>query len=376
MKNYDVVIVGGGAGGLFCATALNQNLKVAIIEKEDRVGKKILATGNGRCNLTNLNVRNEFYNCNVEKYFEKFNNFDTLKYFEKLGLLTFADDAGRVYPISNTANSVLDVLRFNIQANKNIEIFLQTIISDIKKDKDYYKITLSNNQTISTKNIIIATGGNSNNFFNEKFIPYKKSLCSLKTTHQNKGLNGVRVDNVCATLNIGKQTIKEYGEILFKENAVSGIMIFNLSSYMARINNYEQTIVLDFLPNINEDDLVKILDERQNKILNNENILTGILHNALARNILEKCDFDTKNSKKIAKNIKNYEIFTKSPLDNNQVHSGGIDLDDLTNHLKSKKNNNIFYIGEVLNVDGLCGGYNLQWAWTSAKIVADYINNM
>ena len=375
MNKYDIIIVGAGASGLYCANLLSKKYKIALIEKDNKIGKKILATGNGRCNLSNLNINSHFYNNNIDKYMKIHSVNETLKVFEKLGLKTYSDNEGRIYPLSNSANSVLDILRLNI--GNYVDIYLESTISNIYKEEQFI-ITLHSNEKLSTKYLIYACGGNSlqeTQELHSSIKPFQKSLVSLQTD-TNKYLNGVRVDNVCAKLNIDNKTYCEYGEILFKENAISGILIFNLSAYMARIGNYKQKIVIDFLPNFSEIELKKILEQRQknNNKLTDSNLLTGIFHPALCRNLLEKANFDTKNCKKMAKIIKNYDIFTKNVLNNNQVYSGGIKLESLTNNLESTQTTDLFFMGECVDVDGLCGGYNLQWAWTSGYIVAKYLN--
>ena len=372
---YDIIIIGGGASGLFCATNLNKNYKIAILEKDNRIGKKILATGNGRCNLTNETLSSIQYNQNIDSFLKIFNNFDVIKYFNDIGLMTYSDEEGRVYPISNTSNSVLDILRLNL--GQNVKLFTNIEINNINK-KQLFEIKLCNGPTLFSNKIIYACGGNSLNeikSLHNDINPFNKSLVSLQTNN-NKHLNNIRVHNVKASLKIKNNTYTETGEILFKDNAISGIMIFNLSSYMARMNNYSHYIYLDLLPNISFDNLIKELEKRKNnKLFVGENFLIGIFHSALSKNIMEKVNFDAKNTEKIAFLIKNYEIITKSPLDNNQVYSGGIKLQSLSNNLESKQTSQLFFIGECVDVDGLCGGYNLQWAWTSAFVVSKFLND-
>ena len=374
-KIYDVVIVGGGASGLLCASALSKKFKIAILEKDTKIGKKILATGNGRCNLTNTNMSSKYYNQNIDTYLNKFNSLNTIKYFNKLGLLTYADNEGRVYPTSNSATSVLDILRFSL--SDNVSIFCEKNIQNITKN-DIFELKTDKNEVFYAKKIVYTCGGNSLHEIenlHKDLIPFKKSLVSLRTDY-NKFLNNIRVSDIKATLKLNNQEVVERGEILFKDNAISGIMIFNLSSYMARINNYEQNIVLDFLPDITEDKLYTILTDRQGiQYLTKENCLTGIFHSALCKNIIDKINNDTQNINKLVRFIKHYNIKTYAPLDNNQVFSGGVSLHSLKNSLESIYNEGLYFAGECIDVDGICGGYNLQWAWTSAYIVANDINN-
>lgn len=373
MKKFDVVIVGGGASGLVCANLLCKICNVAVVEKADRVGKKILATGNGRCNLTNLNVNSSFYNRDLSAFFERFSTKENLQFFDDCGLLTYADDCGRVYPFSNTATSVLDVLRANPEKYATIMLG-QNVVSVTKNGDDF--IIETGDQTIVATYCVVATGGNTARELvakmHKSFVSCKYSLVSLKTQN-NKGLNGVRADNVSAKI-VGTN-VCEKGEILFKDNAISGILVFNLSAYLARKNNYDACISVDFMPKVEVENLAQMLIERQSKF---ENILTGIFHSALGKNLLEKagCSGGCKtkdDAVNLARTIKDYRIKTFAPMENNQVYSGGVDMDSVNENLMSKETKNLFFAGECLDVDGLCGGYNLQWASTSAMIVASAI---
>ena len=199
MKNYDVVIIGGGASGLYTAININKTKKVLIIDKADKLGKKILATGNGRCNLTNANINACFYNSReVCKYIAKYDNKAILSHFDNIGLKTYCDKEGRYYPLSNSANSVLDLLLKQVEINKNIEVLTNANIIDIKKSKDLFTITV-NDKVIESKNLVISTGGNSGKQYLEKlgvkyseFIP---SLVSLKT-EKNKSKYFIHISHL------------------------------------------------------------------------------------------------------------------------------------------------------------------------------------
>lgn len=381
----DVVILGGGASALMCAVANAGKSKITIIEKNDKFGKKILATGNGRCNLTNINLCVDKYNDGeVQKFFDRFGVQDTLKMFGNLGLETYYDDEGRVYPISNSSNSVLDVLRLKI-SSMNINIVCNFDLVKIKKLVNGFELLDSNNQKIIAKKLVVATGGNTDSQIlhdlNVDFKPYKRSLGALKSD-KNKGLNGVKVQGVKVCLEVNNKQKIDFGEILFKEDAVSGIVVFNLSTLMARENSKSGKLAIDFLPNITVDMLSKRLI-KQREILKDckvEDFLTGIFHKALNINLLTKCGIDLNKpvSKLVDKEInclsyliKNYNLNVYEVCDNNQVYSGGVVLSDLNANLQHKLDNNLYFIGEAVDVDGECGGYNLQWAWTSGYIVGD-----
>lgn len=379
MKKTDVCIIGAGASSLMCACNISDK-KIIIIDKSDRLGKKILVTGNGRCNLTNINIDSKKYNTDlVKSYFKRFSSSDTINFFNNLGLKTYNDEEGRVYPISNTANSVLDVLRLKIE-EKNIEYINNTIIIDVIKKNNLFYLTLSNNESIICEKLVIATGGNSNLDFLKNFkIPtftFIASLGGLKTT-KNKGLNNVKVPSTKVSLSDG--SFEQVGEVLFKEEGISGIVIFNLSANLARKKDFNAQFSLDFLPNTDYNLLVKDLYTRKNLFSYRlcKDFLTGLFHKALNINILEKSRIDLNlpisslthsNIISIANNIKNYQITSLDILDNNQVFSGGIPLKALDENFMFKSIPNLYAIGEVLNVDAECGGFNLQWAWSSGYL--------
>ncbi len=378
MENYEVIIIGAGASGIMCA--LNVKSKTLLVEASDRIGKKILATGNGKCNLTNNQLSVASYNTPlVEKYFSQFNQNQTLKYFENLGIFTYADQSGRRYPFSNSANTVLDLLLKKLNAKDNVKVVVNSMPMTIKRFNDGFLVT-TKTQTYFGHKLVLATGGNSGTqYLNQLKIayqPFRPSLVGLRTT-KNKGLAGVRVSNVKVTMN----QFSEVGEILFKEDGISGIVIFNLSAYLARNQISTGKISLDLLTEIEREQLFTML---QTSIQNNPqyllvDILEGFLHKSLAKNILEKLSLDKtlaedctlNNMINLVENIKNYVVTFTGYADNQQVHTGGVDLKDLDDNLQHKQVKNLYCCGELVNVDGVCGGYNLQWAWSSGKIVGD-----
>lgn len=378
MENYEVIIIGAGASGIMCA--LNAKAKTLLVEASDRIGKKILATGNGKCNLTNNQLSVASYNTPlVEKYFSQFNQNQTLKYFENLGIFTYADQSGRRYPLSNSANTVLDLLLKKLNAKSNVKVVVNSMPMIITRFNDGFTVT-TKTQTYFGHKLVLATGGNSGTqYLNQLKIayqPFRPSLVGLRTT-KNKGLAGVRVSNVKVTMN----QFSEVGEILFKEDGISGIVIFNLSAYLARNQISTGKISLDLLTEIDREQLFTML---QTSIQNNSqyllvDILEGFLHKSLAKNILEKLSLDKtlaedctlNNMINLVENIKNYVVTFTGYADNQQVHTGGVVLKDLDDNLQHKQVRNLYCCGELVNVDGVCGGYNLQWAWSSGKIVGD-----
>ncbi len=377
-----IAILGGGASALMCACFIKDNVSVDIIEENDKVGKKILATGNGRCNLSNVNMNKYSYSCDINKYLNRFSVVQTIDFFKSIGLITYVDEEGRIYPFSNSAVSVLEVLKNYLSNKSNIHFLTGKKVLDLEKVGEEFKVILQD-EILSYNKVVVALGNKADltmfNKFNISTKPFTPSLCALKTT-KNKNLAGVRVDNVrvvCKDVNFDEQ-----GEILFREDGISGIVIFNLSAYLARNNNYNTDILLDFVPNLTEQDLFQMLKNRVNLLKNYkiDNFLTGIFIKQLNYDLMQRLKFDL--DKKVslltdnqilslAKLIKNYHINTLGYLNNNQVCSGGVELKSLDNNLQAKNIDGLFFIGEVVNVDGVCGGYNLQWSWTSGKIVGE-----
>ena len=380
MKRYKVIIIGAGASGCMCALKSKEK-RIAIIDTVKTLAKKIMVTGNGRCNLTNIKVTSSNYNQNIDKFLQKFNENDTIKFFESFGLETYADDEGRVYPISNSAKSVVDVI--NLALQKKIDFISEQTVLDVKKSQNEFLVRTNCAEFVCEK-LVVASGGGS--LFDlierlggmqRKTIP---SLVSLKSKNVTD-LNGVKVSNVGVTEITEKGTTKsEIGEVLFKENGLSGIVIFNLSALFAREAKFKGQIKIDLLPNTSEHELIEKLTRRKALSVKMDKFFVGMFQNAISNQIFMQSKFNTnKNSanitdndiKLLAKTIKELCFSVDGCYENNQVFSGGVKLSELDENLMCKKIPNLYFTGEVCDVDGVCGGYNLQWAWTSGAIVGD-----
>ncbi|MDD4815710.1 MAG: aminoacetone oxidase family FAD-binding enzyme [Clostridia bacterium] len=387
-KVFDVCIIGGGASGLVCAIkCAGHGKNVCIVEKSAKLGKKLLVTGNGRCNLSNEKIIGSFYNNQiVDKVFSIFSQVDTIKFFKSIGIETFADEEGRIYPISKTASSVVDALILKIES-LNIKVFCGEEVLNVHKEKNLFEIKTQNN-LISSKNIVVACGAKSaQQIFaksGHKFLQQKNVLVGLECEKPfDKNLAGTKI-NCEVSCNIGKENFKEFGQVLFKEKGISGIVIFNLSAFVAKYGNFPVDISLNLLPKLGKEKLNNILLERKVNCsyLKIENILLGLLPYKLNKNLMKKIkinDFNIKINKinekiinNLINNIFDYKLTAINTLGEPQVLSGGFDLSEFDN-LQSKKIKGLFACGEASGVFGFCGGYNLQYAWSSGVFVSNQI---
>ncbi len=375
---FDVIILGAGASGMMCASTI-KGKKVAVVDQAKNAAKKIMVTGNGRCNLGNNSISSKFYNRNIDSFLKQFSEIETAKFFSDLGLVTYVDDEGRIYPISNSAKSVMDILEYGA---RKASFFLGERIKNIKKEGTSFVVNLET-KIITSPKIVVATGGGSGEILKMLKVPYKEfvpSLVSLKSK-QTRDLNGTRVSNVLvkATNAFGK-TRSEKGEVLFRENGLSGIVIFNLSTLYARSGRFEGKVEIDLLPDLSEQTLKDILRKRKSLEARLDKFFVGMFANSVANEIFKQSKLNTnapcatlkENEILIlAKTIKNMQFNVCGALDNNQVFSGGVPLEDLDENLMHKNLQGAYFVGEICDVDGVCGGYNLQWAWTSGHIVGE-----
>ena len=377
---FDVIILGAGASGMMCASTIKRK-KVAVVDQAKNAAKKIMVTGNGRCNLGNNSISSKFYNRNIDSFLKQFSEIETAKFFSDLGLVTYVDDEGRIYPISNSAKSVMDILEYGA---RKASFFLGERIKNIKREGTSFVVNLET-KIITSPKIVVATGGGSDEILKMLKVPYKEfvpSLVSLKSK-QTRDLNGTRVSNVLVkATNAFGTTRSEKGEVLFRENGLSGIVIFNLSTLYARSGRFEGKVEIDLLPDLSEQTLKDILRKRKSLEARLDKFFVGMFANSVANEIFKQSKLNTnapcatlkENEILILANtIKNMQFNVCGALDNNQVFSGGVPLEDLDENLMHKNLQGVYFVGEICDVDGVCGGYNLQWAWTSGHIVGEEI---
>lgn len=395
---YDVIIIGAGASGCFLALTLkykNPNLKVALIEKNDKLGKKLLITGNGRCNLGNTNINIDNYNSSssLEKFANSLQKNEYLNCLKKFGIIIKKEDTStRLYPYSNQAITVCKSFERALE-NENVKLIYNY---DVKK-ATYENSSFVINNDLKCKKLVVATGGktyikteskdNGYNIlksFGHTITKLYPTLTFLKTDHKYiKDLQGVRA-NVVVSLSVDESVLKtEEGQVQFTKDALSGICIFNLSRDVNKYlkDNKKVEIVVDLVPDYNRayiecylkefndynvvDAISCILNKKIAQVVSNKLKLSDKKISGLSNSELENISYALKNM--------HFNIIETGDFKAAQVTNGGAKLDEFTSGLESLKKPLLYAIGEVLDVDGKCGGYNLSWAFNSALIAAEDI---
>lgn len=406
MKNSNVyvAIIGGGAAGLMCACVAKKrhpDKRIVIIERDNRVGKKILVSGNSRCNLTNLNSSLDNYNGSFKTgvifLLKNYSPAKIIEYFESIGLMCKPDSDNRVYPLSRQASAVLSVLRNELK-RLGVEEICDTEVTSVSKEKDGYKLTC-NEKNIYAQKVVIATGGKNNyaqkivtntysaaQSLGHKITSLSPSLSVIKVDCPIiKSLKGIRAQGKVTAVVNGKNVKCESGEIQFGADCLSGICVFNLSGI---INcEKEARIIVQLLPDYSYTEIKDMLHIRK-ALTGNDNvqeIFTGLFHKNIGIALLKESKIDTAicadkltntQLSTLASTINEWKFKTKQNTDFSaaQVTRGGICGNEIDPHtLESKKAKNVYLCGETIDVDGDCGGYNLQFAFSSGMCVGEQL---
>jgi len=380
----DICIIGAGPSGMTAAITAarsNPNKRIGIFEKNETAGRKLLATGNGRCNLTNQNCPNVM---------------DSLVFFDSIGLLTRIEEEGRVYPYSERASDVLKALLLEIM-RLSVNLYTNKTVTAVHKQDEKFLVKCSDGEAIKTASILIATGGKAGPAFGCSGDGYRfaknfghtvtktvPALTALECEGDFKNLKGVRAKCIVKLYREATLIAAESGEVQFTEDGLSGICIFNLSrqiklpvgANVARaIAAYE--ILIDFVPELSEVDLTKELTRRvaENNFCR-ENLLLSIVNEKVSTDILKRtanhlkmaADFSAGSHEIewISKTAKGWNVKVKGMKGwkNAQCTAGGVDLAEVDPQtMESKLVKGLYFTGEILDYDGPCGGYNLQNAW-------------
>lgn len=395
-SKINIAIIGAGASSLLTSIFLSKhNFNVTIYERNNKIGKKLLATGNGRCNITNTNISlNNFYT-NSDKSLLKdiFNSFDFHKckeFFNNIGIEFIEGEKGRIYPMSQTASSIVDSLEY-VALQNGVKINLNSEIENI----DYKNKKFILNNKMQYDKLIIATGSvampklgsnDSGYRFAEQFkhniVKPFASLVQLVSSNKNLDMiSGVKIQG---------SVNNRQGDILFTKYGVSGSAILDISRDISNNLQHQKNIKLtiDTMPTISKNKLVDMLLQRVKIVgdkdinswldgLQNKKLTKYIMLNSNISNSIKYAKFlNRKDIVKIVHTIKNleFEIVDTKGFESCEVCAGGVDLSQIDlKTMQSKKQKNLYFTGEVLDIDGDCGGYNLHWAWASGFICANSI---
>jgi hypothetical protein len=400
---FDVAVIGAGPAGMMAAgKAAGLGLSVVLIEKNATAGKKLLLTGNGRCNLTNaeLDLKKLVSNYNNGEFlfhiFSVFGPERTITFFEQLGVKTKIEKNNRVFPKSNEAGEVLEKLAKNLEKNK-VEILLNAEIIDIEKKGGKITKLILKGKTITAKKYIICTGGKSYPLTGSEGTGYKLAeklghtiikpepvLFPIKLKEEwVKDLQGISLNNVKIELPTAKSALREQGEILFTHFGISGPAVLNITSGLPNSFNVDGAkIKLDLYPQLNQEELLKRLNEIFIKYPKRaaKNLLSDFMPERLAEILLSRINIDKEkianNMPKaerlaVAKIIKNLEVTADGMPDFDQalVTKGGVSLKEVDHKtMKSKIIDNLFFAGEIIDVNGRTGGFNLQMCWSTGYV--------
>ncbi len=393
-----VAIIGAGASGLMLGGFLaKKGYNVTIFDHNEKAGKKLFITGKGRCNITNLCDEAEFLKNVVRggKFLTSaiysFNSFDTVEFFSSLHLKTKVERGNRVFPESEKSSDVIKAL---LKHCEGVSFVFNENIDKITKVGEYFKVTVKNKSYIVDK-VVIATGGASykatgsdgsgykfaESFGHrvEKIVP---ALCPIKLNDDVHPLMGLSLKNVTLKAEFDGKSKEFFGEMMFTGDGITGPIVLSLSSYINRAKSVELSLDLKPALTLEQLDLRLLRDFEENKNRNISYIFKGLMPSSLISSFSIKCgvnenkkvhDILKEERRKICETLKNFSLSFKSlyPLDAGIITSGGVALDEVNpKTFESKLVKNLYFIGEVLDIDALTGGFNLQIAFATAYLCA------
>lgn len=395
-----VAVIGGGAAGMMAAiTAAREGVKVTILEHKDRIGKKILSTGNGRCNFTNTFQTPACYRSDNRDFawniIQKFNVEKTISFFKELGIYP-KDRNGYLYPYSDQAAAILEVLQIEI-AKLDICVMAEINVLDIQPVKRGIRVT-TDKKTITVDSVILAcgskaapvTGSDGSGYqlaklLGHRIVPVLPALVQLRCAEKfYKSISGVRVQGTVEIYADDISLASDTGEIQLTNYGISGIPIFQVSRYAAKAIYQKQSVtaVLNFMPDMNKDEFLSFLQERitlcPHKTL--DEFFIGIFPKKLCElwirlsrlpKEMRVSDLSGEQLEKLVLLIQHLRthITETNAFEQAQICCGGVDTTEINpDTLESNYVPGIYFAGELLDVDGICGGYNLQWAWSSGFV--------
>lgn len=424
----EIIIIGGGAAGMVAAISAARNgAKVTILEHKEKLGKKILATGNGKCNFTNLYQTIDCYRSEnipfVEEVFSHFNEKDTIEFFKKLGIYPKSRN-GYMYPNSEQASSIVDVLvmelkhlQVEVRCNEEVKKIkpiedgyqIDTIvtITEPRKSKDKNSKNLAKNKSekrvvvetypssYHAKKVIIAAGGMASSKLGSDgsgyyllkqlghtIIPVVPALVQLKAEGDFfEMISGVRCDVALQIFIDGIKITSEEGELQLTNYGISGIPVFQISRFAGKalLEKKKVEVLIDFLPQMTTLEVKELLKQRisNSEYKTPEEALIGLLNQKLIQMLMTQLDKQHRNKidiNKLSQLLKEFKvkIIDTNSFDNAQICAGGVDTTEIAGYrLESKLHKGLYVVGELLDVDGICGGYNLQWAWATGYLAGE-----
>lgn len=402
---FDILVIGGGASGMMAALEARRNgkaLRIGVLERMNRVGKKLMATGNGRCNLTNLNPLPERYHGDVPFMKTAMSLFPpriVLDRFEEYGVYPLVEESGKVYPMSEQASSVLDALRLAME-EADIAELCDFEVTAMTPSRGIWLMRSTSGEEARARHVIVSCGGltapnlggSASGYrllegLGHRSTPRLPALVQLKTdTAPIRALKGIKYTGEISLLTAGRVQRSEYGEVLFTEYGLSGPPVLQLSRIAAqalsRRNPQSVAVRLHILP-MEYDEARRLIARRQRTLSDRalENFLTGLVNKRLGQTLIKqvcalplsaaasqltKEDIDA-----LAGILTGWELHVTGTqgFDQAQVTAGGIRTEDIdAATMASHLAKNVYITGEVLNIDGDCGGFNLQWAWASGML--------
>ncbi len=385
--SFDVIVIGAGASGLMAAVVAAENgANVLLLEQKEQVGKKLLATGNGKCNFTNKDMDVSHYYGDltlVEAVLEQFGKEETLQFFHGLFLYP-KEKNGCYYPNSGQASSVVAAFLRRVERSKNIRLITSARVADVKTAKSGFCVLTHSGETYRGRTLVISCGllaapklGSDGSLFaavkglGHHFSAIVPALCGFYCKGADfKRISGVRVPAAVSILVDGKIQAKDAGELQFTDYGISGIPVFQVSrvASMALYENKKVEARLSFLPEISDEALRNELDFRKKAMGSDPDaglLCSGLLPEKLSRELVKQSAGDLL---RLQEFIRSFTVTVVQARDYEfaQVCAGGIRREEIDKKtLESALVPGLYFSGEILDVDGICGGYNLQWAWSS-----------
>lgn len=404
-----IVIIGAGPAGLMTAVECSKNKdnQVIILESNEKIGKKLFITGKGRCNVTNNCSNDEFLKnvvTNSKFLYNSISNFstnDTINFFNESGTLLKVERGNRVFPKSDKSSDIIKTFS-KLLKKDNVKLYLNTLVSDIVKKEETFKVKTTQGN-IKGDAVVVATGGKSYSStgskgdgykfakrFNHTIIKPVPALIPINLKNYDGSLSGLSLKNVLISININGKRFSEFGEMLFTHNGISGPIVLTLSSYINKFEIKDKDILLDLKPALSyeqlNDRIIRDCSENKNKTL--KNYLKELLPLSLIDFFIKAgnfkpdckmCNLEKNVRKNIIQCLKNltFKVDKFEDIEYAIVTSGGVNVKEINpKNMESKYVKNLFFVGEVLDLDALTGGFNIQIALSTGFSSGNYLKNI